>query len=95
MTGATLAVRESQFLSRYAVGIYREPAFREDATKQTNIDKDVVFCIAFAESGIGRYLTTANNIGNVGNDDSGNRIPFYSALVGARSIAVTLNNSYL
>jgi hypothetical protein len=44
---------------------------------------------------LGRYLSTSNNIGNVGNDDSWNRVPFYSALAGARSIAVTLNNQHL
>jgi len=54
-----------------------------------------MICIAFAESTLGRYLVTSNNIGNVGNDDSGNRIPFYSALAGARSIALTLNNDFL
>lgn len=95
MTGASLSEREDQFLRRYGVGIYRELAFREDAAKGTNIDKDVMVCIAFAESTLGRYLATSNNIGNVGNDDSGNRVPFYSALVGARSIALTLNNDFL
>jgi len=69
MTGSTLAVRESQFLARYGVGIYRQVAFREDAVKDTNIDKDMVICIAFAESTLGRYLSTSANIGNVGNND--------------------------
>jgi len=95
MTWPTLALREDQFLTRYGVGIYREAAFREDAASNTSIDKDVMICIAFAESTLGRYLATSNNIGNVGNDDSGNRIPFYSALAGARSIALTLNNDFL
>jgi len=69
MTGETLAKRESQFLIRYGVGIYRQVAFREDVVKDTNIDKDMVICIAFAESTLGRYLSTNANIGNVGNND--------------------------
>jgi len=64
-----LIQRENQFLNRYGVGIYRQVAFREDATVGTNIDKDVVMCIAFAESTLGHYLSTSNNIGNVGNND--------------------------
>jgi hypothetical protein len=55
----------------------------------------VVICIAFAESTLGRYLSTANNIGNVGNNDRGDRIGFGNALVGARVIPLTLNNKHL
>ena len=55
----------------------------------------MVICIAFAESTLGKFLTTSNNIGNVGNDDRGNRIGFNGALMGARAIPLTLNNGYL
>ncbi len=95
MTGDTLAKRERQFLIRYGVGVYRQVAFREDVVKWTNIDKDMVICIAFAESTLGKYLSTSNNIGNVGNNDRWDRIPFYSAYQGARAIPLTLNNGYL
>ncbi len=80
---------------RYGVGIYKQVAFREDVSKGTNIDKDMVICIAFAESTLGRYLSTNANIGNVGNNDRGDRVPFYSAYAGARAIPLTLNNGYL
>ncbi len=50
MTGETLLQREVQFLSRYGVGTYRNIAFRENVVKDTNIDKDMVICVAFAES---------------------------------------------
>lgn len=95
MTWATLLQREMQFLETYGVGIYKQVPFRNDAVQWTNIDRDVVICIAFAESTLGRYLSTAGNIGNVGNNDRGDRIPFTSAYVGARAIPVTLNNVYL
>lgn len=95
MTGETLAKRESQFLIKYGVGIYKQTAFREDVVKDTNIDKDMVICIAFAESTLGRYLSTNANIGNVGNNDRWDRVPFTSAYGWARAIPVTLNNFYL
>ena len=95
MTGNTLIKRESQFLIRYGVWIYKQVAFREDAVKETNIDKDVVICIAFAESTLGRYLSTNANIGNVGNNDRWDRVPFTSAYAWARAIPLTLNNAYL
>ncbi len=95
MTGDTLAKRENQFLTRYGVGVYRQVAFREDAVKDTNIDKDMVICIAFAESTLGRYLSTNANIGNVGNNDRWDRVPFTSAYAWARAIPLTLNNTYL
>ncbi|AHB41340.1 lipoprotein [candidate division SR1 bacterium RAAC1_SR1_1] len=95
MTGSSDDERAYQFLRLYGVGIYKHIQFREDATKNTNIDRDVVICIAFAESTLGKYLSTANNIGNVGNDDSGNRVAMGGALAGARAIALTLNNQHL
>lgn len=95
MSGSSLLEREDQFLSKYGVWIYREVAFREDAVAGTNIDKDVVICIAVAESSLWKYLATSNNIGNVWNNDRWDRVPFYSALVWARSIAQTLNNAFL
>lgn len=95
MTWETLAEREKQFLIKYGVGIYKQVAFREDVVKGTNIDKDMVICIAFAESTLGHYLSTAGNIGNVGNNDRWDRVWFSSAYVGARAIPLTLNNGYL
>jgi len=95
MSGSTLEEREAQFLRAYGVGVYKLPAFWEDAAKGTNIDKDVVICIAFAESTLGRYLSTSNNIGNVGNNDRGDRVAINSVLAGARAIPLTLNNGYL
>lgn len=95
MTGTTLAARERQFLIKYGVGVYKQVSFREDVVKGTNIDKDVVVCIAFAESTLGHYLSTSNNIGNVGNNDRWDRVWFYSAYAGARAIPLTLNNAAL
>lgn len=95
MSWNTLLQREMQFLETYGVGIYRQVPFWEDVARGTNIDRDVVICIAFAESTLGRYLSTPGNIGNVGNNDRGERIWFGSAYAWARAIPLTLNNAYL
>ena len=94
-SGDTVNDRAESFLNEYGVWAYRQLAFWEDAVANTQIDRDVVICIAFAESTLGRYLTTENNIWNVWNDDRWNRVSFSSALAWAKSIADTLNNYYL
>jgi len=94
-SGDTVDDRAESFLNEYWVWAYRQLVFWEDAVENTQIDRDVVICIAFAESTLGRYLTTSNNIWNVWNDDRWNRVSFSSALAWARSIADTLNNIHL
>ena len=94
-SGDTVDDRAESFLNEYWVWAYKQLAFWEDAVANTQIDRDVVICIAFAESTLGRYLTTENNIWNVWNDDRWNRVSFSSALAWARSIADTLNNIHL
>lgn len=87
--------RAQNFLSTYGVGVYKTLTFWDSAVKDTNVDRDMVACVAFAESTLGRYLSTSGNIGNVGNNDRWDRFAFGSALAGARAIAQTLNNQYL
>ena len=55
----------------------------------------MVICIGFAESTLGKFLATDNNIGNVGNNDRGDRIAYENPYNGARLIPFTLNNQYL
>jgi hypothetical protein len=93
--GTTVDERSQHFLSTYAKGIYRDLSFRDSVIEGTNIDRDMVICVGFAESTLGNYLSTSNNIGNVGNNDRGDRIAYGSPYEGARLIAVTLNNAYL
>lgn len=91
----SLEEREKNFLNSYWVWVYKDISFRNDVTKWTNIDKDVLICIAFSESTLGKYLSSQNNVWNVGNDDSGNRIWYSSEKYWAKAIAYTLNNKYL
>jgi hypothetical protein len=63
-------------LNSYAVGTYRNVDFWDQVVAGTNIDRDMVICIGFAESSLGKFLSTNNNIGNVGNNDRGDRIAY-------------------
>jgi hypothetical protein len=69
MSGSTVDQRSQRFLNNYGVGTYRNLTFWTDAVVGTHIDRDMVICVAFAESTLGRYLSTNGNIGNVGNND--------------------------
>lgn len=93
--GESLEQRSQTFLNAYAVGVYRDLAFRDQVVAGTNIDRDMVICIWFAESTLGKFLSTNNNIGNVGNNDRGDRIAYDNPYNGARLIPLTLNNQYL
>ncbi len=93
--GDTPEQRTRDFLKRYAAGPYAMYALWVAAAKDTNVDVDLGICIGLAETSLGRYFASANNIGNVGNNDRGDRVDQDSPLVGARSIYYTLNNSFL
>ena len=57
-------------------GVYRDLDFWNSVVEWTNIDRDVVICIWVAESTLWKYLTTSNNIWNVGNNDRWDRIAY-------------------
>ena len=95
LKGGTAEERTQRFLNSYAVGTYRNVDFWDQVVAGTNIDRDMVICIGFAESSLGKFLSTNNNIGNVGNNDRGDRIAYNNPFNWARLIALTLNNQYL
>lgn len=93
--GKTDSEKRVNFLTQYAKDPYNDIQLREKAGEGTNIDIDMGICIGYAETSLGRHFASANNIGNVGNNDRGDRIDKDSPLVGARAIYTTLNNGYL
>jgi len=58
------------------------------------VDPDLMVCIAFADSGLGKQLRTEYNYGNVGNTSSTSR-SFNTVYSGIEAMAQTLTNSYL
>lgn len=87
--------RAQKFLNSYGVWVYKDLNFWETVVDGTNIDRDMVICIWFAESTLWNFLATNNNIWNVGNDDSWNRVAYSTPYAWARLIATTLNNQFL
>ncbi len=53
------------------------------------------FAISWADSGCGKNLTTPNNYGNVGNNDRGDRVGYFTPLDGFKAIVDVLNNQYI
>ncbi|MDD3145035.1 MAG: peptidoglycan DD-metalloendopeptidase family protein [Candidatus Gracilibacteria bacterium] len=87
--------RQKYLISNYAVGAFSNWQMWIDEALDGNVDPSIVMCIGLAESGLGKNLTTAYNIGNVGNNDRGDRKGFDNARQGVYSIVYTLNNKYL
>lgn len=91
----TVDERAQKLLNGYGVWVYRELDFWNSVVEWTNIDRDVVICIWVAESTLWKYLTTSNNIWNVGNNDRWDRVAYNTPYAWARLIPLTLNNQYL
>ena len=87
--------RAQKLINSYGVWIYKDLNFRNSVVEWTNIDRDVVICIWVAESTLGQYLTTSNNIWNVGNNDRWDRVAYNTPYAWARLIPLTLNNQHL
>jgi hypothetical protein len=62
---------------------------------QYSIKPEVSVCIAWADTRLGKGMSTSFNYGNVGNNDRGNRVHFNSKEQGIEKIFQTLNNNYL
>ena len=95
MEWETVNERAQNLLNAYGVWVYRDLNFWNSVADWTNIDRDVVICIALAESTLWQYLTTSNNIWNVWNNDRWDRIAYATPYAGARLIPLTLNNQHL
>lgn len=93
--GDTPQEKRLRFLNDYAKAPYNDLVLWEKAADGTNVDPDLGICIWYAETSLGRAFASANNIGNVGNNDRGDRVDKDSPLDGARAIYTTLNNGYL
>ncbi|UFX83280.1 murein hydrolase activator EnvC family protein [Candidatus Absconditicoccus praedator] len=94
-SGDTVEERRKDYLARNAIGPYSDVELWEAASQGTDVDIDFGICIAAAESGLGRNMTTEWNVGNVGNNDRGDRIGYDTPAQGARMIYLTLVNSFL
>ncbi|MBS8122343.1 murein hydrolase activator EnvC family protein [Candidatus Vampirococcus lugosii] len=95
ITGNTVEERRLNYLRANGIGEFSQLSLWENASKNINVDIDLGICIAASESGLGKNLTTPFNVGNVGNNDRGDRVGYDNAQQGARVIYLTLSNKYL
>ncbi|MDD3301988.1 MAG: M23 family metallopeptidase [Candidatus Gracilibacteria bacterium] len=93
--GDTEVERQKDLLNKYAIGGFRDWNLWVEESLDGNIDPTFVMCIGIAETGLGRHTKTSNNVGNVGNTDSGATKTMITARGGIRAIVNTLNNKYL
>lgn len=87
--------RRLKFLDTVAAWPYKDVVLWEWAAEWTHVDVDLGICIWYAETSMGRHFASDNNIGNVWNNDRGDRVDKDSPLDGAKAIYDTLNNRYL
>ena len=89
------AERQKKFLATYAASDFQDRSLWVTESLSESIDPTFVMCVWFAESTLGKNLTTDGNIGNVGNTDSGARKNFDDAKSGIHAIAAVVNNNWL
>lgn len=89
-----LYARMDELLSYYPVVSWHLDTFIK-YWEQYKINPAVVIAIAKADSSLGDQLSTANNIGNVGNNDRWDRVAFETLEKWIEAIYKTLNNRYL
>lgn len=95
IAGSDEIERQKYFLANYAMPAFADhDAWTEEAVS-AKIDPSFLMCVGLAETGLGRHLKTAYNVGNVGNTDSGGTYDFTSARDGIYWMTKTFNNKFL
>jgi hypothetical protein len=94
LVGKTPSQRVSLFLAQYAPEPYNDAKVWIDGSKTTGIDPYFGICVGRAETSYKNFKST-NNIGNVGNDDSGNTREFATVQEWIEALFNVLNNRYL
>lgn len=93
--GDTEAERQHNLIAKYATPAFNNWEMWSTAATKGGVDASMVMCIGLAETGMGRYVKSPFNVGNVGNNDSGDTLTFRDAKTGVQAIINTLNNKYL
>ncbi len=87
--------RQKNMIEKYAGTAFRDQKMWIEESMSESVDPSFVLCVWFAESTLGQNLTTAGNIGNVGNTDGGDRRDYDGPRAGVRAIAAVVNNQWL
>jgi hypothetical protein len=92
LSSVWVSLRTEELLKDYWLNNYNE---REVMWRLHNIKTEVLVCITYADTSIGKYMKSNNNIGNVGNNDRWQTVDYASLLKGIDAIGRVLNNKYL
>lgn len=95
IVGADETERQKNLLANYAVGDFKKWELWTEEGVEGKVDPSFLMCVGLAETGLGKNLKTAYNVGNIGNTDSGGTYDFASAREGVYWMTKTLNNKYL
>ncbi|MCP4522748.1 MAG: peptidoglycan DD-metalloendopeptidase family protein [Candidatus Gracilibacteria bacterium] len=89
--------RQHYLIRNYADARFQNWNLWVNESIEANIDPTFTMCIGLAETGLGRHIKKGSgyNVGNVGNNDSGDIRHFQSAQEGIYAMVRTLNNQYL
>lgn len=92
LTGTDRVERMHQLLAHYWHDNYE---VWQTVARIYRVYPELMICIAYADTSLGRFLKTASNIGNIWNTDSGKTQSFHNIEAGINAIGKTLNNRYL
>ncbi|HMY80840.1 MAG TPA: peptidoglycan DD-metalloendopeptidase family protein [Candidatus Absconditabacterales bacterium] len=93
--GTTLEDRIKNYINKYGNAPFDSYILRQQASAGHKVPLEFGVCIAVAETSFGRAFASRRNVGNVGNNDRGDRIDFSSPVEGASTIYYALENKYL
>jgi len=95
IAGSDEIERQKYFLANYAIPAFANHDVWTEEAVSANVDPSFLMCVGLAETGLGRHLKTAYNVGNVGNTDSGGTYDFTSPREGIYWMTKTFNNKFL
>jgi len=92
LSGTNRVERMHSLLSNYGHDNYEA---RQTVARIHKIYPEMLICVAYADSSLGRFLKTKFNLGNVWNTDSGKTQAYETMEAGINAIGKVLNNRYL
>lgn len=93
LTSSGRVERMKELLSHYDNSAPYE--VRQVVARIYRVYPEALICIAYADTSLGNFLKTPNNIGNVGNNDRWDTLSYSTQEAGVNAIGKVLTNQYL
>ena len=91
----TLEERTKNYIQKYGNAPFNSITVWQQAAAEHKVPLEMGVCIAVAETSFGRAFASPWNVGNVGNNDRGDRAWFSGPVEWASTIYYALENKYL